>query len=611
MRPLVVALFLCAVPSVALAQPAGGEFRVNTYTTGFQRGAAVAMDANGDFVVVWESEGQDGSDSAVMGQRFRSDGTPAGGEFRVNTYVFSYQNAPSVAMAASGSFVVVWQSFGQDSSTYGIFGQRFDAAGVPLGGEFLVNSYLPYTQMHPNVAADPAGDFVVVWESNNQDEVGISVFGQVFDAAGSPVGSEFRLNTYTTNTQSDARVSLDADGNFVTVWQSYAEDGSNYGIFAQRYHSSGTPVGGAFRVNTYTTNSQVSPVGARAANGDFVVAWHGIAGGTFDSEVSAQRFNGGGAPVGGQFRVNTFTTNGQAYPSVAMAANGSFVAVWYGFDQDGSQRGIFGRQYGPVAPVGVEFRVNTYTTVEQLDPAVASNADGDFVVVWRSLGQDGSSYGAFGQRFGDLIFKDGLESGGFGRWTAASTDGGDLSVSAAAAMGGTALGLQAVVDDTNPLYVQDDTPAGEPRYRVRLYLDPNGYDPGVAQSHLRTRILIAFDGSGRRALTLVLRRLNGTYGVMARVRRDDGTRADTGFFTISDAPHLIEVDWRRSDPGLGNGSVQLFIDDVSITVLGGIENDATAIESARLGALAVKTGAAGTLRYDQFESRRLRYVGPE
>jgi hypothetical protein len=172
--------------------------------------------------------------------------------------------------------------------------------------------------------------------------------------------------------------------------------------------------------------------------------------------------------------------------------------------------------------------------------------------------------------------------------------------------------MQAFVDDTSVLFVQDDTPNGENRYRVRFYFDPNTFDPGIVDGHLRTRLFIAFDGSSQRAITLVLRLLNGAYGIRGRVRRDDGTRADTPFVTVGDEPHFVEFDWIRSSaPGANDGAFTLLIDDVAQAPVTGIDNDLSAIDFARMGALAVKTGAAGTLLFDQFESRRERAIGPE
>jgi hypothetical protein len=103
-------LFLFAAASSAQPTPAGSEFQVNTYSTNNQTQSDVAMDAQGDFVVVWHSDGQDGDGQSVHGQRFASDGGPVGGEFQINTYTTSSQRSASVSMDADSDFVVVWET---------------------------------------------------------------------------------------------------------------------------------------------------------------------------------------------------------------------------------------------------------------------------------------------------------------------------------------------------------------------------------------------------------------------------------------------------------------------------------------------------------------------
>src|SRR4029079_10944546 len=130
----------------------------------------------------------------------------------------------------------------------------------------------------------------------------------------------------------------------------------------------------------------------------------------------------------------------------------------------------------------------------------------------------------------DLIFADDFEDGSLSAWSATATDSGDLGVSAFAALNSTTVGLQGVVDDTNGIYVQDDAPSDENRYRARFYFDPNGFDPGEAQSHFRTRIFLALEENPiRRLAAAVLKRQAGAYSVMGRCRLNDGTQADTGF----------------------------------------------------------------------------------
>jgi hypothetical protein len=397
--PLVVAFSL--VGAVAWAQTRlGSEFQVNSYTTLGQRKAAVASDVNGNFVVVWQSLYQDGSTYSVFGQRFNAAGLPQGSEFQVNSYTTGYQTNPAVASAANGSFVVVWNSYYQDGSNYGIFGQRFSAAGLPQGSEFQINSYTTGSQYRPSAASDVDGNFVVVWSSSDQVGNNLGVFGQRFSAAGVPQGSEFQVNSYTTGYKNQPAVSLASNGDFVVVWSSYAQDGSEYGVFGQRFNAAGLPQGSEFQVNSYTTYSQINPAVTSAADGSFVVVWdsYGQDGSTVG--IFGQRFNAAGLPQGSEFQVNSYTTDYQNQPAVSSASNGAFVVVWNSYGQDGSTVGVFGQRFSAAGlPQGSEFQVNSYTTNYQNQPAVSSASNGAFVVVWNSYGQDGGGYGVFGQRY--------------------------------------------------------------------------------------------------------------------------------------------------------------------------------------------------------------------
>ncbi len=99
-------------------------------------------------------------------------------------------------------------------------------------------------------------------------------------------------------------------------------------------------------------------------------------------------------PVGEQFQVNTYTIFFQTRPAVAAAADGDFVVVWESLGSSGSDSdrdSIQVQRFDSAGvPVGEQFQVNTYTTSFQTDPAVAAAAGGDFVVVWESAGSSGS-----------------------------------------------------------------------------------------------------------------------------------------------------------------------------------------------------------------------------
>jgi DNA-binding beta-propeller fold protein YncE len=243
--------------------------------------------------------------------------------------------------------------------------------------------------------------------------------------------------------------------------------------------------------------------------------------------------------------------------------------------------------------------------VDGLDAVLSVAVAPDDATVYTAALADNSA-----AAFAVLVFGDGFDSGTLSAWSAAATDTGDLMADGSAAQAGTSWGLRASVDDTAALYVQDDSPQGEARYRARFYLDPDDYDPGEASGHFRTRLFLAFAEPNRRVMALVLRRRGGQYALIARLRRDDGTQADAAL-PLGDGPRLLEVEWSRaSAEAAADGSLTLWMDGVPQLTLGGVDNDQAGVDFVRLGALNVKPGAAGVLRFDEFESRRLQYIGP-
>src|SRR4029077_21252972 len=140
-------------------------------------------------------------------------------------------NRPFVGVGSSGKFVIAWTSFQQDGSMDGVFAQRYDSAGLPLGGEFQVNTNTPGYQLYPSVGIDSSENFLVVWQSLSTSGDNLGVRGQRYDSTGTPTGSEFQINTYT-NYSTYPMVAMNDSGNFVVAWSANAEDGSGYGIFA-------------------------------------------------------------------------------------------------------------------------------------------------------------------------------------------------------------------------------------------------------------------------------------------------------------------------------------------------------------------------------------------
>lgn len=311
---------------------------------------------------------------------------------------------------------------------------------------------------------------------------------------------------------------------------------------------------------------------------------------------------------------NSSKAAGLAY---APASDGSgtkrFYIVDRGIDNNSDPNIIDGKMYEMTVPPGASVNTPTATNTPTSTPTPAGSPTFTSTPTNTPLATDtptatNTPTPTNTPTASDLIFADGFESGNLSAWSASSTDGGDLSVSAAAALVGSN-GLQAVLDDNVAIYLTDETPTAEPRYRARFYFDPNSILMASGDNHF---IFRGYSGTSTLVLRVQFRFRNGNYHLRAALRNDASTWTNTGWFTLSDAPHAIELDWRAATAaGANDGGLTLWIDGAQQANLTGVDNDTRRIDRVRLGAVAgIDTGTRGTYYFDAFESRRQTYIGP-
>jgi hypothetical protein len=362
------------VPGGGALAPVGSEFLVNTVTASYQTTPSITSLANGGFVVTWSDTsgiGGDASGSGIKAQIYDATGAPVGSEFLVNTQTYLDQRAPTITGLTNGGFVVTWQDgsgIGGDAEAPSVKAQIFGATGAPVGSEFLVNTATASDQYQPTITSLADGGFVVTWydfSGIGGDVYNAGIKAQIFGATGTPVGGEFLVNTVAAGSQNAPTITGLANGGFVVTWQDgsgIGGDASGTGIKAQIFGATGAPVGSEFLVNTVAEGGQYAPTITGLANGGFVVAWYDNSGTGDDADgysIKARVFDATGAPVGGEFLVNTVTAGSQYEPTIASLANGGFVVTWSdtsGIGGDASDYGIKAQIFGP----------SPYTAVEQV-----------------------------------------------------------------------------------------------------------------------------------------------------------------------------------------------------------------------------------------------------
>lgn len=365
---------------------------------------AVGSNNAGSFVVVWQESG-------IRAQRFNADGSTVGG---VLTVAASGEQ-PDVAVADTGAFLVVWRDF--EAGARRIKKRFYDANASPTAAADVDADALGV--MMGDVVADDAGNFVVVW-SQNMGSYNYDVRSRVYDSTGSPGSAEVIVSSGTASDRAPRVAhSAGADG-FIVVWD---RETIGMDIHAQMLNAAAAPIPmGDFVVNTYTSLTQVRAEVARSREGSFVVAWDG-AGSEDPAGIFARRFAADGTALGDQFIVNSYTTANQQRARVIMDGSSNAIFAWTSFGSpngDSSDNSIQARGYfADGTALGPQFQVNTYTTQNQTAPHVAMLGGGDFVVTWQR--QFDAVNDIRMRRYASVlgIFSDGFESGTSNAWSAA------------------------------------------------------------------------------------------------------------------------------------------------------------------------------------------------
>jgi hypothetical protein len=156
-----------------------GEFQVNAHTLDVQQTPSASARGDGALIFAWASA-RDGSAQGIFARRFSSAGVSLGGEFQINTHTEYSQGHPSAAAAANGEFVIAWESVGQENTgDSAVIARRFSSDGSPVTGEVVVNTSAKSNQVLPSVAV-AGGRFVVAWQSEEQDGAAYGIFAQRF-----------------------------------------------------------------------------------------------------------------------------------------------------------------------------------------------------------------------------------------------------------------------------------------------------------------------------------------------------------------------------------------------------------------------------------------------
>ena len=369
--------------SNAALMPLGGEYPLLGNIDGHQSNPHVAVDSDGGFVV-WQNAAQDKGDRIFV-QRLNSDFVGEGVVQQASLGAAGSNDVnPRVAMLGNGGGAVVWEAGPRGNPD--VFVRFIDARGNFTSGAVMANSFAASIQRDASVASLADGGVVVVWESVGQDGSGEGIYGQRFNAQGIRVGSEFLVNQSTAANQSDPSVTALTGGKFVVGWLSQSQNGRNSSgaanlrnnVMGRLYDGNGAAVGNEYRLNDGDVVA-ANPQLATRPDGGFLLTWvqKDEANPRNSTDVYIKTFDNNGLPAAQAARHNTYLTGRQSTPEVAMVGTDALV-TWATAGQDAGGLGVQGRMLSG----GTEFQINSQGQLNQSMPTIGSDGAGKYIAVW-------------------------------------------------------------------------------------------------------------------------------------------------------------------------------------------------------------------------------------
>lgn len=393
-RLILSAIFLTfpffASAQTSTAVPQGNEANLIGGLPGDQVFPDLSLSPNGGYLV-WEENGSVKTGSEIKASKLDSNLNRVS-TILVNKVAKGDQRNPKVQLLTNDNAMFVWQ--GNGLSTSDIYARILKADGKFLTSDIRVNTYTKDQQSEPVLVRLGSGGALVVWQSYGQDGSMMGIYARTITDAGK-LGSEVQLNQTTDYNQRSPSVVTLKNGNLVVAWVSEFErfgtatdpySPMSLDVYARILDPAGNPISDEILLNA-ANNFCANPALAALANGGFTAVWSekDLASRSNSWEIVGRSFADDGVAVGSDFKINTYTYGDQYRPKITAVGN-DCVVVWTSLGQDGSREGVYGRilQAG-TQPVGSEFRVNNTTVSQQIYPAIASNNSDRFLVSWSTF----------------------------------------------------------------------------------------------------------------------------------------------------------------------------------------------------------------------------------
>ncbi|WP_299978761.1 Ig-like domain-containing protein [uncultured Pseudoteredinibacter sp.] len=355
----------------------------------------IAALEDGGYIVSFALQSNiEGNGFDIYAQRYDSNGAEVGSAFAVNQELVGDQTHSDVIGLDDGGFVLTWQSENQDGDKLGIYARKYNAEGIAVSDEILINDFTNNNQSLAEITAIEGGGFAITWMSDGQDGSGLGIFMKIYDDQGNAITSDIQVADSSFSHQANPSISSLNNGNIVVAWQDH-NNGEAGAIKAAIYSSKGELIQGNLDVSS-SASAQQWPYVSTLNDGGFAVSWHennehG------ESAVMIQSFDENGTALNDEASFIANATAGEQ-AEIAGLEDGNILVSWVSDDDDNT--GVYYSIVSPSGEVLVEQTlVNQNQAGQQVESHTLSLKDGGYLITWVEVNEDGELLGVHGQQF--------------------------------------------------------------------------------------------------------------------------------------------------------------------------------------------------------------------
>ncbi|HEY3448577.1 MAG TPA: metallophosphoesterase [Myxococcales bacterium] len=306
------------------------------------------------------------------------------------------QLAPVLGLTAAGGFVMAWEddsSSADGAGMHDIMVRGFSPGGCQSFAQKAANAVTAGQQRLPSIGVAGDGRFAVAWEDDSDANGSFQIYARGFAADGAERFATLTVNATAAGQQRSPALAMAPDGRFVVAYEDDQDGDGKFQVRLRGFTAAGTQSFADRSAHDDALGMRAKPSVAMAADGSFVVAWEDDSDGNGSYQIHARGFAADGAPRWARATVNSVSTGQQRKPVVAADALGGFVVAWQDDQDADGNYNILARGFEPAGTQRIaDFPAHLVLGGQHLNPTIGMAPDGSFVIGWQDDADANGTY---------------------------------------------------------------------------------------------------------------------------------------------------------------------------------------------------------------------------